>query len=485
MPTTTGEEAKDQKPQELDQQKGEKAKKQQSPGDEGNKSQGNGHNDGGRREGDQKDKDQDKDQSKDQDKKGDSGEKDDVKKGEKDDVKKKEEQKPVDPATKRRRIIIGIAVGVVVLVAGIAWWLYSRTYESTDDAQINGHLNAIASRVAGTVKAVYVENGQPVKAGQPLVDLDPSDYQVLVEQARADYEQAVAQEAAEGPNVPITVTSNRATVDTDVQQVVNAEAAIASAQRDYDSNSAKLRQAEANNRKAQSDLVRYKKLVDQGEISLSDYDQYVSNAGGDEAAVEASRYAAASSEQIVEEKKTILRQQQTKHSEDKANLPRQLTVHKATVDSRKASVDSAKAQLDTALLNLSYCHIVAPVDGIASQRSAEIGGRISQGQQLIVVVQIDNVWTTANFKETQLRKMHIGQHVTIEVDSLDESFDGEVEFMPAATGDRSSLFPPENATGNYVKIVQRLPVRIRFNANQRDLDRLRPGMSVEPKVHLD
>jgi membrane fusion protein, multidrug efflux system len=469
MPTTTEEEEKDQKPQELDQQRDEKAKQQETPGDQENKSQRNGHDDEGQKGGDQKDKDQDE--------KGDSGEQDDD--------KKKEEQKPVDPATKRRRIIIGVAVGIVVLIAGVAWWLYSRTYESTDDAQINGHLNAIASRVAGTVRAVYVENGQPVKAGQPLVDLDPSDYQVLVAQARAGYEQAVAQAAAESPNVPITVTSNRATVDTDVEQVVNAEAAIASAQRDYDSNVAKLRQAEANNRKAQSDLVRYKKLVDQGEISLSDYDQYVASAGGDEAAVEASQYAAASSEQIVEEKKALLRQQQTKHSEDKANLPRQITIHKATVDSSKANVDSAKAQLDTALLNLSYCHIVAPVDGIASQRSAEIGGRVSQGQQLIVVVQIDNVWTTANFKETQFRKMHVGQHVTLDVDSLDESFDGEVEYMPAATGDRSSLFPPENATGNYVKIVQRLPVRIRFNPNQRDLDKLRPGMSVEPKVHLD
>jgi membrane fusion protein, multidrug efflux system len=482
MSITTDEEEKDQKPQALDQQKGDKTSQQAAPGYQETKSQGNGHNDGGRREGDQKGKDQKN--------KSDSGDKEDDKKGENVDDKKKaddkkEEQKPVDPATKRLRIILGIGVGVVVLVAGIAWWLYSRTYESTDDAQINGHLNAIASRVAGTVKAVYVENDQPVKAGQPLVDLDPSDYEVLVAQARAGYEQAVAQAAAESPNVPITVTSNRATVDTDVEQVVNAEAAIASAQRDHDSNSAKLRQAEANNRKAQSDLVRYKKLVDQGEISLSDYDQYVASAGGDEAAVEASRYAAASSEQIIEEKKASLRQQQTKHSEDTANLPRQITIHKATVDSRKANVDSAKAQLDTALLNLSYCHIVAPVDGIASQRSAEIGGRVSQGQQLIVVVQIDNVWTTANFKETQLRKMHIGQHVTLDVDSLGESFDGEVEFMPAATGDRSSLFPPENATGNYVKIVQRLPVRIRFNPNQRDLDKLRPGMSVEPKVHLD
>jgi membrane fusion protein, multidrug efflux system len=397
-----------------------------------------------------------------------------------DDEKKRDESR-----TKRRRIIIGLIVGAVVLAVGIAWWLYSRTYESTDDAQINGHLNAIASRVEGTVKGVYVENGAPVKAGQPLVDLDPSDYEVLVAQARANYEQAVAQAAAESPNVPITETSNRAIVDTDVQQVANADAAVASAQRDFDSNVAKQRQAEATDRKAQSDLVRYKKLVEQGEIALSDYDQYVASAGADHEAVEASRFAAASSAQIVEERRAQLLQQQTKHREDELNSPRQVAIHKATVDSRQANVDSTKAQLDTALLNLSYCHIVAPVDGIASQRSAEIGSRISQGQQLIVVVQIDNVWVTANFKETQLKKMHVGQRVKIEVDSLDESFDGEVEYMPAATGDRSSLFPPENATGNYVKIVQRLPVRIRFNPNQRDLDRLRPGMSVDPKVHLD
>jgi membrane fusion protein (multidrug efflux system) len=218
---------------------------------------------------------------------------------------------------------------------------------------------------------------------------------------------------------------------------------------------------------------------------LSDYDQYVASAGSDEAAVEASQFAAASSQQIVEERKAQLLQQKTKHSEDNANLPRQVIIRKAAVDSSEANVDSAKAQLDTALLNLSYCHIVAPVDGIVNQRSGEVGARISQGQQIIVVVQIDNVWTTANFKETQLKKMHVGQRVTISVDSLGESFEGQIENMPAATGDRSSLFPPENATGNYVKIVQRLPVRIRFNPNQRDLDKLRPGESVEPKVHLD
>jgi membrane fusion protein, multidrug efflux system len=459
MPTMIPEETKDQKPRESDRQNGEKADQGQEPGKQQNESPD------GKAQGD------------DQGKNSDSAEKADD--------KKEEEKKPADPATKRRRLILGVAAGIVVVVAGVAWWLYSRTYESTDDAQIDAHINAIASRVEGTVKAVYVENNQPVKAGQPLVDLDPRDYEVLAAQARAGYEQAVAQAAAEGPNVPITVTSNRATVDTDVELVVNAEAAVASAQHDYASNAAKLRQAEANNRKAQSDLVRYKKLVDQGEISLSDYDQYVASAGSEDAAVEASRYAAASSQQIVEERRAQLLQQQTKDSEDKVNLPRQLIIHAATVDSRKASVDSAKAQLDTALLNLSYCHIVAPVDGIVNQRSAEVGARISQGQQLIVVVQIDGVWANANFKETQLKKMHVGQRVTISVDSLGESFEGQIENMPAATGDRSSLFPPENATGNYVKIVQRLPVRIRFNRNQRDLDKLRPGESVDPKVHLD
>jgi membrane fusion protein (multidrug efflux system) len=459
MLTTIPEETKEQKPQEPDRQDGEKENQGQTPGKQPNESP-----DG-------------KAQEDDEGKKSDSA-------GKADD-KKEEEKKPADPATKRRRLIIGIGAGIVFVVAGVAWWLYSRTYESTDDAQVNGHINAIASRVDGTVKAVYVENNQPVKAGQPLVDLDPRDYEVLVAQARAGYEQAAAQAAAESPNVPITVTSNRATVDSDVELVVNAEAAVASAQHDFASNEAKLRQAEANNRKAQSDLVRYKKLVDQGEISLSDYDQYVASAGSDEAAVEASQYAAASSQQIVEERRAQLLQQQTKHSEDKANLPRQLMIHKATVDSSKANVDSAKAQLDTALLNLSYCRIVAPVDGIVNQRSAEVGARISQGQQLIVVVQIDSVWVTANFKETQLKKMHVGQRVTISVDSLGESFEGQIENMPAATGDRSSLFPPENATGNYVKIVQRLPVRIRISPNQRDFDKLRPGESVDPKVHLD
>jgi membrane fusion protein (multidrug efflux system) len=334
------------------------------------------------------------------------------------------------------------------------------------------------------VKAVYVENDQPVKAGTPLVDLDPRDYEVQVAQSRAQYEEALAQLAAQNPNVPITQTSNRSTEDTDSATVLNAEAAVAGAQYDYDSSVAKLREAEANNRKSQSDLTRYKELADKHEISLSDYDQYLANAGAQQAAVDASRAAAASSQKMVDARRAQLRQQQSKLEEDTQNAPRQVTIRQANSKSSAANAASAKAQLDIALLNLTYCHILAPVDGIATQRVAELGGRVSVGQQLVVIVQTKNIWATANFKETQLRKMHVGQRATVEVDSLAESFDGEVQYMPAATGDRTSLFPPEDATGNYVKVVQRLPVRISLNPNQRDLNKLRPGMSIDATVHF-
>jgi membrane fusion protein (multidrug efflux system) len=285
------------------------------------------------------------------------------------------EKKPMDPATKRKRILIGVAAGVVVLAAGFLLWLHSQTYESTDDAQIDGHLNPIASRVAGTVKAVYVENDQPVKAGAPLVDLDPRDYEALVKQARAQYEQALAEVAVRNPDVPITQTANRSAVDTDTAAVLNAEAAIAGAQYDYDSNVAKLRQAEANNRKSQSDLTRYKELADKHEISLSDYDQYVAIAAAQEAAVEASRAAAASSQKIVDQRRAQLQQQQNKLQENAQNAPRQVAIKQADISSSVANASSAKAQLDIALLNLSYCHIVAPVDGVATGRSAELGGQ--------------------------------------------------------------------------------------------------------------
>jgi membrane fusion protein (multidrug efflux system) len=398
---------------------------------------------------------------------------------------KEDHKKLADPRTKRRNIILGVIAGVVVMTLAIIWFLYSSTYESTDDAQIDGHLNAIASRVSGTVTAVYAENDQPLKAGQLLVELDARDLLAQEKQERAQYEQALAKLATDNPNVPITQTSNRGTVETDTASVLNAEAAVASAKQDYESDLAKLRQAEATNLKNQKDLDRYKQLVEKREIAATDYDQYVANAGSQQASVDASAAAAESAKKIIDPRIAQLTQQQSKLREDSTNAPRQVDVKQATLSADRANIASAKAQLEAAELNVSYCNIYAPVNGIATQRSAELGGRVNAAQQVMVVVQTDNVWGTANFKETQLKKMRVGQKVTIKVDSLGESFTGHVEYMPAATGDRNSLVLPENATGNYVKVVQRLPVRIRFDRGHRDLDKLRPGMSIEPKVSLD
>ena len=392
---------------------------------------------------------------------------------------------PVDPAKKRRKMF-GIALIALVVIAGcIGWFLYSGTYESTDDAEVDAHLNPIAARVQGTVNTVYVEDNEVVQAGQPLVDLDPSDVKVALAQAQANYDQAVAQLNAQNPNVPITQVTNASDIASQQAEVQSAEAALSSANSDYQSAIAKLRQAEALNQKSQSDLARYKELLDKQEIANADYDQYVSTALSQQAAVNAAAASADSYKKVIQQRQAQLVQQRAKYQQPAANAPRQVEIKHADVASNAAAVESAKAQLDQAKLNLAYCHVVAPVAGIVMQRDAEKGQRIAAGTQLLIVAQVDSPWVTANFKETQLRKMHPGQCVTVKVDALDRSFSGTVECIAASTGDRASVLPSENATGNYVKVVQRLPVRIRLNPDQDGLDKVRPGMSVEPTIHFN
>jgi membrane fusion protein (multidrug efflux system) len=392
---------------------------------------------------------------------------------------------PVDPAKKRRKMF-GIALIALVVIAGcIGWFLYSGTYESTDDAEVDAHLNPIAARVQGTVNTVYVEDNEVVQAGQPLVDLDPSDVKVALAQAQANYDQAVAQLNAQNPNVPITQVTNASDIASQQAEVQSAEAALSSANSDYQSAIAKLRQAEALNQKSQSDLARYKELLDKQEIANADYDQYVSTALSQQAAVNAAAASADSYKKVIQQRQAQLVQQRAKYQQTAANAPRQVEIKHADVASNAAAVESAKAQLDQAKLNLAYCHVVAPVAGIVMQRDAEKGQRIAAGTQLLIVAQVDSPWVTANFKETQLRKMHPGQRVTVKVDALDRSFSGTVESIAASTGDRASVLPSENATGNYVKVVQRLPVRIRLNPDQDGLDKVRPGMSVEPTIHFN
>ena len=392
------------------------------------------------------------------------------------------ESKPAGPARKRFGIIFAATLLLGIAAGAVGWWFYSSTYESTDDAQIGGHLNPIASRVAGTVKAVYLENNQHVEAGQPLLDLDTTDAEISLAQAQAQLDQAVAQLRGEQPNVPITVTSNATDVVNARGEVANAEAALASAEHEYQSNLAQLAQAEANNGKAQSDFERYRQLIEKHEVAQSDYDQYAATAKAQAAAMNSQRSLVASAARTIDQRKAQLDEEHAKLEQSIANAPRQLLIKDATVQQRRASVQSSAAQVRQDKMNLLYCHIVAPVSGLVAQRNAELGARISIGQQLMLVVQTKNLWVTANFKETQLKKVRPGQRVEVKVDGLGKTFAGYVESMPSSTGDITSALPPENATGNYVKIVQRMPLRIRFTENQNALDELRPGMSVVPKI---
>jgi membrane fusion protein (multidrug efflux system) len=393
---------------------------------------------------------------------------------------------PTDAPKRRgpnRFILIGVLA--VLALAGVLYYLYTQTYEETDDAQVDGHMNPIASRIDGSITAVHFEDNQTVKAGQVLIELDPKDNQVAIAQSQAQYDQALAQVSASHPNVPITRASNVSDLASSQAEVANAEAALAAAQHDYDSDVAKLKQAQATNDRNQADFQRYATLYAKQEVSKSDYDQYRATADAQASAVVASQAEVASAQKTIDQRRAQLIQQQAKLRQTQSNAPLQLQIREADIKTQQANAEAASAMLDQARLNLAYTKILAPIDGVVTQRSAEVGARVSTGQQLMMIVQVNDLWVTANFKETQLARMHPGQKVKIHVDALKEDFDGTVESMPAATGSVTSVLPPENATGNYVKVVQRLPVRIHFNASQRDLDKLRPGMSVEPHVYLN
>jgi membrane fusion protein (multidrug efflux system) len=295
---------------------------------------------------------------------------------------------------------------------------------------------------------------------------------------------AASQLTAERPNVPITQTSNESVVATSEANISQAEAAVAQAERDYDSVIADLRQAEANNTRAQADEVRYRGLVEKEEISRTLYDQKFADARADEAAVASKRASSEAARRVIAERQASLLAARTQLSEAVQNNPRQLLLREATVQMRQANIAVFKSQVDQAELNLSYTRIIAPVGGIAGKKSVEVGEQVLPGQQLLAISQTDEVWVTANFKETQLKRMHPGQAVSVSIDALDRTFDGLIESMPGATGAVYSVLPPENATGNYVKVVQRLPVRIRLKRDQAGLDLLHPGMSVEPVVRV-
>jgi membrane fusion protein (multidrug efflux system) len=382
------------------------------------------------------------------------------------------------------RVLLG-AIALVLLIAGsVLLFAYLSSYESTDDAQVDGHLNMISSRIRGTVVVVYVEDNQYVKAGQAIVDLDPRDYKVAVQQANAAYAEAVAQLRAESPNVPIIVTTNQTTISEGQADIVVAQKAVSAAEQEYEAKLADLRNAEAQNAKAQRDVERFQPLAAKEEISKQQFDAVRATAESQAATVDAARAAVQVSLRELDERHAQLSQASTRLQGTQENAPRQAAARQATVATRQASIVSAKAMVEQAGLNLSYAKILAPVSGVVVNKTVEVGQSLQPDEAMLDISQIDDIWITANFKETQLRRMHPGQSVDVKADAFGQTFHGYLENMPGATGGVTSLLPPENATGNYVKVVQRLPVRIRLKPGEDPQHRLRIGMSVEPKVWL-
>ena len=392
------------------------------------------------------------------------------------------EQKAPEAPKKSRRGIVIVVLLILVVAAGLFYW-HSTYYEDTDDAQITGHLIQISSRINGQVIKINVDENQYVTKGTVIAELDPADYQVAVENAEAALASAEANAVAAKVNVPITSVNTGSTLRSAGADVTGAHAGVLQAQSQVVAAHARVVQAQANSVKADQDLERYKPLVAKDVISKQQYDAAVASADAAKAAVA----DAVASEQAAQEnvKVTTERESQSQSSYKSAETgPQQVAAQSARAQQAEAQVEGAQAQLDQAKLNLGYTKIVAPSNGIVTRKSLELNQNISVGQNLLTLVSLDDLWVTANFKETQLKHITSGQAVEVDVDATGHTYHGKVTQIGGATGSVLSLFPPENATGNYVKVVQRVPVRIDFTdlANEDKNHLLRPGLSVEPKV---
>jgi membrane fusion protein (multidrug efflux system) len=391
---------------------------------------------------------------------------------------------PKPPAPNPRRRFILIAALLAVVAAGVGYYLYAQGYEDTDDAQIDGNISNVSPRIAGTIKTVYVSENQTVKAGDTLADIDPSDLAIAVTAARANVAQADALLQAEDPTVSMTETSNQASITSASSDLLSAQSGLSAARKDIEQLTAQLAQAAANNRTAQLEKERSEHLIKEGAISSADFDTHMNAASAAQSNVDAIEQALAAAKDRASQQQARLSALQGHISEVRDNAPRQVQTRKASVLMRQAQLDLAKSQLAQAELNLTYAKIIAPVSGIIGKKSISVGDHVSPGQQIMAIAETSTLWVTANFRETQLERMHPGQSAKLHVDAIDTDLHGVVESIAGATGSRFSVLPPENASGNYVKVVQRIPVRIKLDPGQAGLDRLRPGMSVEPTVKL-
>jgi membrane fusion protein, multidrug efflux system len=383
----------------------------------------------------------------------------------------------------RTKLLIAVAAVLVLATAAVSGYSFFAGWESTDDAQIDGYVNPISSRIAGYITKVYVDDNQYVKAGTLLAQIDPTDYEVALGSAQATLANDRATADASQVNVPITSITATSGITSAQADVDNARAGISASEKSLAGARAALVQAQANNAKAQDDVKRYKPLVDRQEIPEQLYFQAVESANATAAAVEV---AAAN----VQAGQDAVTQAQGKFDQAVAALesartgPQQVRIQESRALAAAALADKSRRAVEQAQLNLNYTRIVAPVDGLIAKRSVQVGEYVAPGQQLLAVIPIEDIWVTANFKETQLKNVRPGERVQIFVDAYGRDYSGHVESIAGGTGAIFSLLPPENATGNYVKVVQRVPVRLRFDPGQDPDHRLRPGLSVVPKVNV-
>jgi membrane fusion protein (multidrug efflux system) len=387
------------------------------------------------------------------------------------------------PRTRKRFFIIG-AVVLVLVGVGLYWW-HSTYYESTDDAQIDGNLVQISARIKGYISQVNVEDNQQVQKGQVLVEIDPRDAQAALNQGEAALATAKANYEAALANVPITSRSTGATLSSTAADVQAALSTIAQSEKQLDAAQAQVLSAEADNTKAQLDLERYTPLVQRDVVSKQQYDAVVATAASAKAqvtAAQANLQGARDQVRVANDRLAVARA----NYRSAGTGPKQVAAQRAKADAAAAQVQAAEAELETDRLNLSYTKIIAPDSGIANKKTVQVGQNVSAGQTLMTLIPLTNIWVTANFKETQLDHMRIGQLATFTVDAYGgRTYHAKVTQIGGATGSMLSLFPPENATGNYVKVVQRIPVRLDFTNPQEDSDHLlRPGMSVTPAVRV-
>ena len=389
-----------------------------------------------------------------------------------------------------------VGAGLVVAVLLVLLWRYFSVRQTTDDAEIDGYIVPISARVGGTVIQVAVKDNQPVKKGDILAKIDPRDYQVAVDRAQADLEQAEASARAAQTNVPIVTTTTGSQVSTAQAHLLNARGGEAAAQREVDAAQSaetaaqgRLTAAQADATKADQDLARFRPLAAKQEISEQQYDAAVASADAARARVTSARADVAAAQQNVAMARSHLTQAQSMVEAAEAEVrsaataPQHVAMMRDQAASAGATVAQAQAALAQARLNLDYTVVKAPVDGVVSKKTVQVGEVVAREEPLMALVELQDVWVTANFKESQLREMRPGQPAVIEVDAYGgRKYRGYVDSLAAATGEKFSILPPENATGNYVKVVQRLPVKIRLNPGEDADQSLRPGMSVEPTV---